>query len=445
MFAQSNFKPKLTWILAAVLVGISGWPVAARAQEKIAPDARAAVEPLADLVSELLRSNPDLQAAQFSARAAWAQAGVAGGLEAPQVGMDFFQTPVSSFPDPAKNNLEIDYFAQQDIMFPGRLIAMGTAENRRASMLEQDARMKAQRLVRNLKGAYYELYEIDKKLYINRQNLELMRQLQEIARKQYELGMGNQSDVLRAQTETTSLQSTGLILTQARQSLLAEADALLNRPPDSPLEVAPELAWIKKDWTPAQLKPLAEKHQPELQAGYWGVEMARAERGAAFWGFFPDLMAKGMYKDMRGVGENYWSLMLGVTLPIAPWSVPKTISKYRQTDAGVDQAEADLRQTQNMVFAKLQQSLAQVTANQALVELTEKTLVVQAEQTLQSTLSAYQNGKRDFMTLLDAYRMLWMARENHVMAIKNLMISLADLEQSVGLSIDEIMASLAAK
>jgi outer membrane protein, heavy metal efflux system len=424
---------------AAVLAALSLLPVPGRAQETAPP---LPAERLADLVSELMKVNPELQSAQAAARAAWSQAGVEGGLEAPQVGVDYFQTPVSAFPDPLKNNLETDYFAQQEVMFPGRLIALGTAENRRAAMLEQSARQQAQRLVRNLKSAYYELYEIDRKLYINRQNLELMQRLQEIARKQYELGLGNQSDVLRAQTEVTALQSTHLILAQSRQSRLADFDALLNRPPDAPLGVIPDPVWSEKTWTWAQLRPLAEKNQPELQAAWWGVERARAEHGAAFWGFFPDLMAKGMYKDMRGVGDNFWSLMVGITLPIAPWSVPKTIARYQQTGAGVDQAGADLRQTQNLVQAQLQQSLARVTANQALAALTEKTLLVQAEQTLQSTLSAYQNGKRDFMTLLDAYRTLWMARENQVMAVKNLMTSLADLEQAVGLSNEEIQAAL---
>ncbi|NTV51624.1 MAG: TolC family protein [Candidatus Firestonebacteria bacterium] len=406
------------------------------------PAAGKTSEMLDDLVSELLRVNPELQAAQASARVARAQAGLEGGLEAPQVGMDFFQIPVASFPDPGKNNLEIDYFAQQDVMFPGRLIALGTAENRRAAMREQEARMLAQRLVTNLKSAYYELYEVDRKLYINRQNLELMQQLQDLARKQYELGMGNQSDVLRAQTEFTSLQSTALILTQARESLSAELVALLNRTSETPWDAVPELTWSKQSWSLAQLKSLTEKNQPELQAAQWGVEMARAERGAAFWGFFPDFMAKGMYKDMRGMGDNFWSLMLGVTLPIAPWSAPKTVSRYQQTQAALEAAQANLRQTQNRVQAQLRQTLGRVNANQALAELTEKTLLVQAEQTLQSTLAAYQTGKRDFMTLLDAYRLLWMARENRVMAVKNLMTSLADLEQAVGLNLEEIQKAL---
>lgn len=401
---------------------------------------------LGSLQEKMLAENPELQAAKAASRAARAKAGVAGGLDAPQVGVDFFQAPAASFPDPLKDNSEIDYFAQQDIMFPGRLIAMGTAENRRADMLEQDARMRELRLVRDLKSAYYELYEIDRKLEINRQNQDLVHQLQDIARKQYELGMGNQSDVLRAQTEYSSLQNARLVLVQSRQAMAAELNAMLTRPADATFESIPALEPPKPvDWTLEQLKPLAEKNQPEVQAALSGIEMSRAERGAAFWGFFPDFMVKGAYKQMIAGPDNFWELMVGITLPEMPWALPKTISKYRQTAADVEQSEANFRQAQNMVMAQLQQSLSRVKANQDIEQLNRTTLLPQAEQTLQSTLSAYQTGKRDFMTLLDAYRMVWTARENHVMAVKNLYTSLADLEQAVGMGLPEVVTALGPK
>lgn len=397
---------------------------------------------LDSLKDEMLAANPDLQAAKAASRAARFKAGVDGGLDAPQVGVDFFQVPIASFPGSLGDSMENDYFIQQDITFPGRLIAVGTAGNQRADMLEQDARMLELRLTRNLKSAYYELYEMDRKLEINQQNLDLVSQLQAIARKQYELGVGNQSDVLRAQTEYSSLQNTRLILIQARESMAAELNALLSRPADAEVGVVSTMEPVQIDWVLGTLTGLAEKNQPELKAVRSGIEMSRAERGAAFWGFFPDLMARGMYKDMRGVGDNFWSLMVGVTIPIAPWALPKIISQYRQTNAGVEQAEANSRQTRNMVLAQIQQSLTRVLANQNIARLNRTTLLPQAEQTLQSTLAAYQTGKRDFMTLLDAYRTLWMARENYVMAVKNLMTSLADLEQAVGLSVPEIEAAL---
>jgi outer membrane protein TolC len=400
-------------------------------------------ESLEPLVTELIQNNPDLQAARAAARAARANAGVQGGLAAPQVGVDFYQTPIASFPDPLKDNHEIDYFAQQDVMFPGRLIALGTAENRRADRLEQDAKMRELRLIRNLKSAYYELYETDRKLEINQRNQELMRQLQDIARKQYELGLGNQSDMLRAQTEVSSLQNTALILTQSQTAAAAELNALLNRAPDTAVGVIPEPEIPAARWTLAQLTPRAEQYQPELKSAQAGIETARAERGAAFWGFFPDFMVRGMYQDMRGLDGNFWSLMAGATLPIFPWALPKTVGGYEQAGANLELAEADARQTKNRVLAQLQQSLARVRSNQDSLRLTRDTILPQSEQTLESTLAAYQTGKRDFMTVLDAYRMVWTARENYVMAVKNLLVSQADLEQAVGLSAKEIQRLLA--
>jgi outer membrane protein TolC len=304
--------------------------------------------------------------------------------------------------------------------------------------------MQSQRLVRNLKNSYYELYETDRKLEINQQNLNLMRQLQDITRKQYELGMGNQSDVLRAQTEYSSLQNVRLMLNQSRQSAAVEINSLLNRQADTPLGVLPSMEIPQNQvWTLGQLTVLVEKNQPELNAARFGIAMSNAEHGASFWGFFPDLMVKGAYKQFPSSPDNFWELMVGITLPGIPWSLPKYIAKYEQTSATANQSEAAFRQTRNMVFAQVQQTLFRVKTNRDIEQLSRTTLLPQAEQTLQSTLAAYQTGKRDFMTLLDAYRTLWMARENYVMTVRNLLTSQADLEQAVGLSLPEIEAMLA--
>jgi outer membrane protein, heavy metal efflux system len=66
-------------------------------------------------------------------------------------------------------------------------------------------------------------------------------------------------------------------------------------------------------------------------------------------------------------------------------------------------------------------------------------LIPQAEQTLQSTTSAYQTGNMDFFSLIDAYRMLLMAKLNFHMSAMKYMESQAELEQAVGISMDEIV------
>lgn len=96
----------------------------------------------------------------------------------------------------------------------------------------------------------------------------------------------------------------------------------------------------------------------------------------------------------------------------------------------------------NMVSYEVQQSLVNVQTNQNLVNLYKNTVIPQAEQTLESTISSYQTGKTEFLMLIDAYRMVLMSKLDYYMAIMNYMSSQAQLEQAVGMDITEISARL---
>lgn len=74
---------------------------------------------LDELITEALSNNPQLAAARQASSAAQARIGQATSLDAPQAGVEFFQTPVKSFPNPIKDGMETDYYIQQMIPFPG--------------------------------------------------------------------------------------------------------------------------------------------------------------------------------------------------------------------------------------------------------------------------------------------------------------------------------------
>ena len=69
-------------------------------------------------------------------------------------------------------------------------------------------------------------------------------------------------------------------------------------------------------------------------------------------------------------------------------------------------------------------------------------LIPQAEATLAATLASYQSGKTSFIMALDSYRMLLMAKLEYSMNIMNTALSEAQLEQAVGLSMNEIKERL---
>jgi outer membrane protein TolC len=175
-------------------------------------------------------NNPTLKSADAKVQASAAFAKAQKSLDPPTVAVEFYQAPVASFPDPFKNQMEYDYSIQQMIPFPGKLGAMAKAENKRTDMLKADRKTEEQDLVRNVKSLYFDLYLKNRQIEINSETRTLVRGFVDIARKQYEVGMGKQSDILRAQTELSTLGNDSIVLVQERKSMEGMLNAFCNRP-----------------------------------------------------------------------------------------------------------------------------------------------------------------------------------------------------------------------
>jgi len=419
-----------------------GGLAALRAQESQTAVQESRVEHLQPLITETLQANPQLRAARSNAAAARAKVAQATTWEPPQLGVEFFQTPIRSFPNPLKDQMEVDYFLQQMIPGPGKLSAMGSAAESNAAMMSQSVRALERKIIRDLKTAYYELYLVQRKIQINAQNQDLMSNFVEIASKQYEVGMGRQSDILRAQTELSTLINDGVTLQQEKQVVEAMINTILSRPVSSPLGYVPDIEGQIPQWSSERLQSLALESRPELKAMQHNIDMANAELVQSKREYFPDLMARVMYKDMAMTKNDFWSVMVGISLPLSPWSSSKFSSKVEENELNLRKVEEEYRNMKNMVSYEVQNALVKVQTNRNLVQLYKNTVVPQAEQTLQSTVSSYQTGKTEFLMVIDAYRMLLMARLDYHMAVMNYLASQAQLEQGVGLDIRDIEESI---
>ncbi len=393
---------------------------------------------LDDLIAEALQNNPQLRAARNQTAAARTRIDQVTSWDAPQLGVEFFQTPIQSFPNPVKNGMETDYFIQQMFPFPGKLSAMGQAAEANASMFDQSYKALERKILRELKSAYYELYLVQRKIQINAENQDLMRRFVQIANKQYEVGMGKQPDILRAQTELSTLINDGINLQKEKRAVEAMINTLLSRPANAPLGYVPDIEANIPQWTFEQLRPLALEARPELKAMNFNIEMNKAELSLSKREYFPDLMARVMYKDMAMTRNDFWSVMVGVSIPLSPWSSGKYTSKVEENQLNVKRAEEEYSNMINMTLFEVQDANVRVHTNQNLVLLYKNTVIPQAEQTLQSTIAAYQTGKTEFLMLIDAYRMVLMSKLDYHMAVMNYMASQAALEQAVGLDIREI-------
>lgn len=294
------------------------------------------------------------------------------------------------------------------------------------------------KVIRDVKNAYYELYLVQRKIQINGENQNLMRKFVEIARKQYEVGMGNHHDILRAQTELSTLINDGVNLQKEKKVAESMINTTLSRPVNAPLGFIPDIEVDIPQWTFEQIQPLALESRPELKAMNFNIEMNKADLVFSKREYFPDLMVRLSYKNMMQTTPNFWSAMVGISIPLAPWSSSRYTSKVEENELNVKKAEDDYQSMFNMTLYEIQDALVKVQASQNSVLLYKNTVIPQAEQTLESTVSAYQTGKTEFLMLIDAYRMVLTSQLDYYMAVMNYMNSQAQLEQAVGMSIDNI-------
>ena len=393
---------------------------------------------LDELIEEALENNPQLRAARNQTAAAGTRVDQVTSWDAPQLGVEFFQTPIQSFPNPARDGMETDYFIQQMFPFPGKLSAMGKAAESNVRMAEQGYRALERKVISDLKSAYYELYLVQRKIQLNQENQELMRQFVQIASKQYEVGTGEHHEVLRAQVELSTLINEGVILQKEKKGAEAMLNTLLSRPTDSSLGYVSDPDVSLPPLTFSQLRQLALESRPEVRAMGYAIDMNRAELQLSKREYFPDLMLRLAYKDIATTKDDFWSAMAGISIPLTFWSKGKYTSKVEENELNVRKAEEELNSMKNMTLFEVQDALVKVQTNQNLVLLYKNTVIPQARQTLESTIIAYQTGRSMFLWLIDIYRTLLDAQLAYHQSVTDYMKSQAELERAIGLSMEEI-------
>ena len=386
-----------------------------------------------------LLNHPALAAAHLSADAAHANGKHHAAWEAPEIGVEFYQAPVSSFPNPLKDQREIDYSVSQVIPFPGKLSAMSQSEHFRGAAEESRAGAVALDLRRQILSAYADLHMVEWRLRLLREDRAEVERLLRAARTGYEGGMGSQSDLLRVESEAAKLDADALQLESERFATLSALASLAGGEVSIPF--VDNLAPPAINPSPDRLKALALQRRPDLEAIRYETGMAGADAKARDKDAYPDLMLRGAYKDMLlgdmldGTRRGYWSVIASVKVPIAPWSWGGVRSGVTEARTLQRKSEQDYAAMRLSVNAEVDRAVAMLTSAQERMELEQNRRIPLAEQSLRSSLAAYQGGRSDFNGVLMAFRELRMAREDYHMAVADHLKAWADLEYASGGSI----------
>ena len=397
-----NSSAVLTLVLTAALV----MPARAGAQDPrlVSPDAaQASISGLrlGALYGAVGERNPRGAAARSLAEAFGARVPAAGLLPDPEVQLGFMNYELPALrPMGALGMVQLQ--VMQMLPLGGKLplskrIASHTAaaERSRSEDVSWELRTRAAM-------AFYELLAAEQGVAIAAGTRRLVQDVARIAQSMYEVGEGNQSDMLRAQVEVARMTEEIARMDAMRTAAVAKLNALM----DSPAEAVIDSALLPRfpDAVPTldSIIAIAVRTRPMIRAGAADLAAAEAMALRARRELIPDLVVGVQYAQRSGeMGvERMGSLMLGASLPL--FAGRRQLKWRDEADAMRAMSAADLAYMKADTRGRVGETIAMLQRARRLSALYRETVLPQAEAAVTSALAAYRVGRVDFMTVLDS-------------------------------------------
>lgn len=385
---------------------------------------------LDDVVREALAKNPAVQAGVHAVAAQHAKVSQAKAFADPNVGIGWMGNiqPFSvQTGDPSSYR---SVSAMQMLPFPGKRSLRGQIASKEADAGQWDLEAIRRRLTANVKAAYYEYWYYDKAMQTTHKNKDLLAKLSQIAEARYRVGKGMQADVLRSQVEISMLLQKLTTLEQQRATAQARLNTLLARDPETPLPPAADIpSQTALNYSLEDLYKLARENDPEYQRMEKMVERNQLAVNLAQKDYLPDLSVGYMYQQ-RPMMPDMHGLTFTANLPVFYKS--KQREAVRQAKEGELSAASARDNRQNELYFDLKQNYLAAKASDSLLKLFSQGVVPQSSLALESSMSAYQVGNVDFLTVIGNFTTVLNYETDYYRELANYQTALARMEVLVG-------------
>lgn len=386
---------------------------------------------LEELLSEAMRNNPEILAAQKGYEAARQRPTQESSLPDPMFSVGYTSIgnprPVAGLGvDPTAN---AGFMITQEIPFPGKRKLRGDIAGKEADAEFQQYQLVELNVVSRVNQAYYQLYYTYAGLDVLQRDRQLLLNLLRITEVRYSVGRAAQQDVYKAQTELSVLDTRAVQLEREKTARETEISSLLNRPPGSPLgrpaEFQPQefVKTLEELYSDARANaPMLKREQKMIESSELAVNLARKD-------YYPDYAISGGYFNQGGMPAMY-QLRVDFKLPAYFW---------RKQRAGVTERALDLVQsrrtyeaTNQSLFFRIKDDYLMADTSSRLMKTYGQTVVPQATLALQSSLASYETGSVDFLSVFTNFVTVLEFELNYYEELRNFYLALSRLEEMTG-------------
>ena len=390
-----------------------------------ASDEEALPSPLSldDVLTAVRRSNPMLAERRKMADAAAIRPRAEGLPDDPMVMLEWWQQPVDFAMVPLMVTVK------QRLPWLGTLRLRREVAEREGKTVRDDADQIGRQIEADAKRVYFDLVLAERSLAVNARVRAIDARLVAVTEALYRVGKALQADVFKAQTELLTIENDGADLERTREDAVARLNTLLDRTPASPLGPTATPARLASLPAERDLVERALAGRPEVKLARDRLSTAQSRVALAHREALPELTAWAAYMvNIRGV--DTFTAGASSSLPI--FSTRRKRALVEAGDAEVEAARRALDGVCRETALAVHVALLQLEVAERHIHLHGEKLVPLADLTLESAEAAYRAGRADFLSVLDAARMVRDHHLNHIKFLVEYRRRLADLEQVAG-------------
>lgn len=338
----------------------------------------------------------------------------------------------------------INFFVSQMFPFPGKLELQRKSVLDNTVAMDYDLKNMAVNMINMVKMNYYELFFTEQKLQINHENQLIVQNFITAAESKYSVGKGMQQEVFKSQIEFSKLQNEEYVLVQQKRNVLSELTRLTKTVINENTKVSFKNIDIEflldmnrfklEGYDTDKLVKYAFNNRADLKALESKVVMNKTDLELAKLRKMPDFNIKFGYKILPYEPKNAFTIMLGVSLPFAPWTSGKYDYAIKKSEVIIKASNEEIETLKNDIRNEVVNSVNQLLSAKQTVNYYYTVMIPQTENSLKATQYNYENNMTSFLDLLDSYRMYQEAKLMFYESVTMYLKMIADVENTTGMN-----------
>lgn len=379
-------------------------------------------------LKEAAENNPGLKAKYAEFEAAMQRVTQANALPDPTLSFAYFISPVETRVGPQQAKFGLSQ------MFPwfGTLSAKAEMVSLIAEAKYQEFLNTKNELYYKVKAAWYPLYELDKTIQLQQENLAILKTFKELSNSSFKNGKGSMADVIRVDIMIDDAEIQIQLLEDKKKPLLTLFGNLLNRESLTEFDFQDTIATdpinISIDYRRDSLlssNPLFESYSLKLQSALAQEKVARKQALPQF-GIGLDYVIVGERTDMNVAdnGKDVIMPMVSISLPLYRGKYKSAIKEAQYIQTAITFSKEDFK---NTLINSYDMTEYELNKAKQLISL-YKNQIIKTKQVINLLLVAYSNSGKDFEEVLKMQQMLLSYKTAHITALKDYYTALAKLD-----------------